>query len=255
MPSHILVHSLLLVPLNYTPTLRCFFQCLPPSHRRLVPPGCTVELEESGSDPEAQSCWNCCPIPRHTCIQRKPLLLANQRTPPNVHCLPPPRTPHPRWGPGLGLCPGPVGCPLQLPLHTKPALWPASPNSGGYDKGAPPPSPTGRPRTGHRGRREKAAPRWCPPQEVSAADGPPPHPEPPDLQGAGPRPPARLCSRRKRRLGPARYSRCPRGGPGWVRGGSPHPLPLCAPTWPRAARPGCRPGPGASLPAAPNPRP
>ena len=163
MPSYIPAHRLLLVPLNCTPD-----PVLPPSHLRLIPPGSTVKLEESGSDPEAQSCWNSCPIPRHTHTQRKPLLSASQSAPPNVRCLPSARTPTPPWGPGLALCLGPEGCPLQLPLHTKPALWSASPNSGDYDKSAPPPCPPGRHRTEHRGHREKRAQRWCLPKEVPA---------------------------------------------------------------------------------------
>lgn len=182
MPSYIPAHRLLLVPLNCTPD-----PVLPPSHLRLIPPGSTVKLEESGSDPEAQSCWNSCPIPRHTHTHRKPLLSASQTAPPNVRCLPSARTPTPPWGPGLALCLGPEGCPLQLPLYTKPALWSASPNSGDYDKSAPPPCPPGRHRTEHRGHREKRAQRWCLPKEVPAdrrAPAPPGAPRP-----AGGRPP------------------------------------------------------------------
>lgn len=258
MPSHIPAHPLLLVPLNCSPDpvlLSPVPGPLPPA------PGPSWVHSEAGGvrvRPRSPVLLELLPHPQthtHTPPQRKPLLSANLSAPPNVGCLPSARTPTPPWGPGLGLCPGPEGCPSSFPCtQSQPSvLRPAAAEA--TTKARHPRARlagTGQSTAGvgRRGPRAGACPRRC-----RQTDGPPPRPEPLDPRGAGPRTPARLCSRRKRRLGPARYSRCPRGGPSWDRGGSLHPLPLCAPTRPRAAHPGGRLGPRASLPVGPGPRP
>lgn len=235
-----------LVPLNSThPPRTVLSSACPHPTRGIVRPGAPVELEEQfGSDPEAQPCWNSCPISKHTHTQKPTPLSANWQAPTDVYRLPPPRTPAPRPLPrSLGL---PAPAP---PKHKATPLACAPTNSGASDKAR---HPRARPaaRTGQNpagvGRR---GPRARPPREV-LTDGQAPAPsEAPRPAGAGPRPPLFPPE------APARSSQRPRDGHGRLRGVGPRPPPLRAPTGHRAARPGRRLARGALLPPAPGPRP